>query len=506
MTGYDTGQLQDWLLASCREDYRRDDFLLERCSGITADSRRVRPGMLFAAIRGLTVDGHRFLPEVARKGAAAALVEVLDPTLSLPQFVVPDTPAALGTACRTFYATAPQGLRYVAVTGTNGKTTTTRLAAHMLGALGLRVGSVSTNGISHPLLESGHLDHTTPDTVSLHQLLARLIELGSDIILIETSSHALVQQRVAGIRFDVGAFTNLSHEHLDYHGTMADYGAAKALLFAGLSPDARAVLNRDDAAYSQMAFVCEAPIHDCSLTDTDARIHLLPDTRRLTDDGQSFAVNIDGHTFSMELPLPGVYNIANCLVALGIVAALGEDIQKAAAAASSFPGAEGRMERIRGPVPCRCYIDFAHTTAALEASLGALRETLEPGGRLHVLLSVRGEREREKRADMGLVASRLADRVVLTLKDTGHEPPGQILADIAAGFTGPAAIEVEPNRPRALRRLVMAAGPDDVIMVLGLVGRDRLTLGDRRLLLDDAAALRLAGAELEMDRYLDAGS
>ncbi len=502
----DIRQLHDWLRASRRDDYRTDDFRLERCSGIAADSRRVAPGMLFAAIRGLTVDGHRFLHEVARKGAAAALVEVPDSDLDLPQFVVPDTPAALGEACRIFYTTAPPGLRYVAVTGTNGKTTTTGLAAHMLGAAGLRVGSVSTNGIRHPLLESGHLDHTTPDNVSLHQLLARLIELGSDVILVETSSHALVQQRVAGIRFDVGAFTNLSHEHLDYHGTMEEYAAAKALLFAGLPAAGRAVLNRDDAAYSLMADAGQARILDCSLTDTDAAVSLVPDSRRVTADVQNFTVRVEEREFDIELALPGLYNIANCLTALGIVAALGADVEQAAAAASTFPGSEGRMERVWGPVPCRTYIDFAHTTAALEASLGALRETLVPGARLHVLLSVRGERERGKRADMGRVASELADRVVLTLKDTGNEPPRQILADTAAGFTGPAAVEIEPNRPRALRRLIMAARPGDVVMVLGLVGRDRMTVGDRLLLLDDAAALRLAGAEREMDLYLAAGS
>lgn len=408
MTIRDPRQLYDWLQASRRDDYRGDEFRLARCSGIAADSRRVEPGMLFAAIRGLTVDGHQFLPAVARQGAAAALVEVPDPALDLPQFVVPDTPAALGEACRTFYATATPGLRYVAVTGTNGKTTTTGLAAHMLGAAGLRVGSVSTNGVRHPRLTSGHLDHTTPDTVSLHQLLARLIELGSDVILVETSSHALVQQRVAGIDFDVAAFTNLSHEHLDYHGTMEEYGAAKALLFAGLGPDARAVLNRDDAAYGQMARAGKAPILDCSLTDTNAAVFLVPGSRRVTADVQHFAVQVEGRRLDIELALPGLYNIANCLTALGIVAALGADVEQAAAAASSFPGAGGRMERVWGPVPCRTYIDFAHTTAALEASLGALRETLAPGARLHVLLSVRGERERGKRADMGRVASELA--------------------------------------------------------------------------------------------------
>ena len=507
----DDSRLRHWLAASrtlARQpnaDGRRALVaagLPPPCVDVVSDSRRVRSGALFVAIVGMTTDGHRYLTQAQAAGAVAAIVERPDEALDLPQFVVEDSALALAEACRSFFDTAPVGLRYVGITGTNGKTTTTALAAHILNRAGLVSAAIGTNGVSHPRLETGHLAHTTPDAPKLHRLLARLIKLGSDVILIETSSHALVQGRVAAIDFEVGAFTNLSHEHLDYHHTMEDYAAAKARLFATLPARGRAVLNVDDPWSATMAEHSAAPLLACSSGGREAQVALVADSVVEGADGQRFTVRIDGADYPVELPLPGRFNIDNALIALGIAHALGVPAAEASAALADFPGSAGRMERLDEGWPCPIYLDFAHTAAALEAALRALMAAREPGGRLHLLLSVRGEREREKRAEMARVAARYADRIVVTLKDSGHEPAAQILADLEAGLGAARALEVELNRPRALRLLLAEAEPGDAVLILGLVSRDRMRVGDRDYAMDDIAACQLALTERALDLRL----
>ncbi|NCC83218.1 MAG: UDP-N-acetylmuramoyl-L-alanyl-D-glutamate--2,6-diaminopimelate ligase [Clostridia bacterium] len=488
-----SGHVQSGRLSE--QDFRRslDASLvsLPPCRQVSADSREVSAGCLFVAVRGLRTDGHRYLASALAQGACAAVVETEDPELPIPQLVVADTASLYPLLCAAFYHTQREDVRYIGITGTNGKTTTAQMVAWLLNQNKVRTAYIGTNGVSHPALQLPHLAHTTPEPAALHRLIRSLLDAGTDCLVMEVSSHALVQKRADGIPFSIAAFTNLSHEHLDYHGDMEAYASAKAMLFERLPAGGTAILNGQEPASALMASAGPAAQLWYSLEDETA--DLFADAVTTDDTGtQHFTLHYAGESHAGCLPLPGRYNVENALAALGVCLAQGVGIESLLAALASFPGSPGRMQFIDLGQPYKVVIDFAHTEQALHGLLQSLRPMVK--GRLVLLLSVRGDRERDKRSAMGKAAVEGADKVYVTLKDSGLESPQQILEDLTLELS-PDQYTLVPIRQEAIRRAVAEAEAGDVIAVMGLVNPESLQAGRLSYYQDDSAYLKACISE-----------
>jgi len=436
--------------------------------GLALDSREVRPGSLFLAIPGLHSDGRAHIASGAERGAAAIAYEAKDapalPALDIPLVAVEGLAARLSAIAGRFHGEPSRRLALVGITGTNGKTSVSQLIAQACDLLGQRCGIVGTLGSGfHGALAEGR--HTTPDALKLQATLAELAEDGATTVAMEVSSHGLAQGRVAALAFKVAVFTNLSRDHLDYHGTMAAYGEAKAQLFAWPGLGAR-VLNLDDAFGRELAArPSPAATLTYSLSDPAASLHC--QAIHFDDHGVRAQLVTAQGTGELRSQLIGRFNLSNLLAAIGALLGLGHALADILAILPQLQGPAGRMQRLGGAGRPLVVVDYAHTPDALDKVLTALRPHVGAQGRLVCVFGCGGDRDRGKRPEMAAVAERLADQVVVTDDNPRTEDPAAIVADIHAGFAHPEQVSFAGRREAAIAQAVAAATAQDIVVLAG---------------------------------------
>ena len=446
-------------------------------SDLTLDSRAASPGALFLACRGRTHHGLRFAPEAVARGARAVLYEPdatapAPPPLPAEVFVAP-LPALTeraGLIADRFFGAPSARLTVAGITGTNGKTTCAWLLAQALQRCQRQCGYLGTLGVGLPPRLTP-MPHTTPDAVMVHRLLAALAAAGAECVSMEVSSHALDQARVNGVRFHTAAFTNLTRDHLDYHGTMEHYGAAKARLFAWPGLESR-VINFDDPFGAELARASSAA--RLILTTRRAGAATLPAgaqfvrATRIQAEPTGLTLEVESSWGAALLPvrLMGEFNVENALTVLAVLLAWDIPLRDAARALSKVRAARGRMEMFggRGRSPL-AIVDYAHTPDALANALRAAR--LHCRGQLRVVFGCGGDRDAGKRPLMGRIAAELADDLVITDDNPRGEDPARIIADIVAGIAGGTPLTVEHDRALAIRVALERSAPDDVVLIAG---------------------------------------
>ncbi len=486
-------------------------------TGVAFDSRRVCPGTLFVAYRGVNVDGHGFIGSALRNGAVAIIGErdvsevrdlLLPAELTAPYVTVPDGREALAWLSAAWHGFPARQLTTIGVTGTDGKTTTVNLIYHILRAAGRRAGMISTVNavIGEETLDTG-LHTTTPDAPDVQRLLAQMVNAGVEICVLEVTSHGLAQHRVTACDFDVAVVTNITHEHLDIHGSLPAYRAAKAGLFQGLMAGYRkpgmakvAILNQGDSSYDYL--------------------HSYPADLQLTYNvgkpGDVIALNLgqaSGQTrfqifspygqFPLETNLLGTFNVFNILAATAATLALGIEPKAIQAGVAAVRGIPGRMERVDQGQPFTAIVDFAHTPHSLRQALETARG-LAADRRVIAVFGCAGLRDVEKRPMMGRIAAELADYAILTAEDPRTEDLGVIIEEIAVGCRAAGGVEGQtferiPDRGAALARAVQLARPGDVVIACGKGHEQSMCFGETEYLWDDRAALiaALEGHPLE---------
>ena len=421
-------------------------------TGITDDSRAVKPGMLFLAVRGSARDGHDFLSAAASAGAAAAVVDDAART-ALPTFVVRDTREAVAAVAGAAYAYPARQLRAVGVTGTNGKSTTVALVRHLLDEPRARSASLGTIGVFIGEAPLGETGLTTPGPIELQRVLRLLVDRGVRTLAMEASSHSLDQHRIEGIRFEAAVFTNLTRDHLDYHGTMEAYFKAKARLISYLTPTGAAVINADDPVWQNLPPSPRRLTFSATGRPADLRATAMHYAAR----GSEWRLN--DHV--IHLPLIGAFNVENALGAAGASFALGMNLDTIAERLRTVPQIPGRLEILHDhPTVLR---DYAHTPDAIERALEAVRPFTK--GRLIIVFGAGGDRDRGKRPAMGAVSERLADIAIITSDNPRTEDPERILDEIETGMTRPH--ERIEDRQLAIERAIALAGDDDVVLLAG---------------------------------------
>lgn len=456
-------------------------------STLSSDSREVEPGTLFLALRGAVHDGRAFLAQAAESGAVAALVEDELPAadesaavpLPFPVKVVPELRRQMGAIASRFFGRPSSALHIAAVTGTNGKTTVSQLLAQIIRAGGYDCGVIGTLGVT---LDGSvaPTTHTTPDAIALHGTLAAWVAGAVPFVTMEASSHALDQGRMGAVEVDTAIFTNLTRDHLDYHGTMEAYGAAKARLFS--QPGLRtAVLNADDPFSSGIAGQL-APEVNCvrySLQGAEAELRL--SNMELDQRGLRARLHSSWGNATLRCPLLGHFNAANLAAALAAALTAGLPLDAVIAAAAKLVPVPGRMEPVRiesrdesGPL---VVVDYAHTPDALTQVLKALRD--QTTGRLIAVFGCGGDRDRGKRAEMARAVSGAADHAVITSDNPRSEDPLAIIADVEVAMTGSFLSLVD--RAEAIRAAISEAGPDDCVLIAGKGHEDYQIVGDQRL-------------------------
>ena len=429
-------------------------------SSLSYDSRTLEPGALFVALPGAKTDGSRFIDQAMERGAAAVLCEH-PPERPGPWLTTPDARLALALTSANWFGHPGEEMTLIAVTGTNGKTTTTCLIKEMLEqTLSVPVGLVGTN---RNLVGQRELPahRTTPESYELQRLLRTMADAGCACAVMEVSSHALIQHRTAGLTFDVGVFTNLTQDHLDYHKTMEEYRRAKGLLFAQCR---RSVVNLDDEAGRWYAGHISGPVFTYS--ENRAQADLTARNIRLFPGHVEFEAVTLGHIARVHLPIPGGFSIYNALAALSAGLCLELPLEQLAPALRSVHGVKGRVEVVPVPRAYTVLIDYAHSPNALENILLTARDFT--AGRLICLFGCGGDRDKTKRPIMGAIARDLADLVVLTSDNPRTEEPEAIIRDIQAGMAeGEAPVHVEPDRRRAIAWVLDQGQPGDVIVLAG---------------------------------------
>lgn len=458
--------------------------------GLKLDSRQVAPGDAFVAVPGYQVDGRDYIDAAIAAGASVVLCESdgvdVEQQGNTVVVEVPQLKEQLSRIAARFYGEPGKHLQVVGVTGTNGKTSVTYLIAQLLQALGVKAGVIGTTGSGFPgaLLPE---THTTPDPIAVQQRLATLRAEGATVVAMEVSSHALVQRRVEAIPFAVAVATNISRDHLDYHGTMANYAGAKRRLFTELK-SAQAVLNSDDAAVS--AWLPDRP--DAWRFSLHAQQHehgVYASAIHYGDTGTDFTLNVPASAgrgeFPVASPLLGEFNIYNLLAAMVTVARLGFKWQAIAEAVGSLHPVPGRMEAFTQSGRPLVIVDYAHTPDALQQVLTAVRRHCH--GELWCLFGCGGDRDRGKRPQMGAVAAQFADRVVVTDDNPRTEEPEQIVRDILAGIPQQDKVEVIAGRQQAVIETIAKAQPKDVVVLAGKGHEDYQVIGQQRVAYDERA-------------------
>ena len=444
-------------------------------SGLRLLAQEVVPGDLFFCVPGRRADGHDFAGDAVARGAVALAVErPLD--LSVPQLVVPSVRAAMGPIAAAFHGEPSRALALVGVTGTNGKTTVTYLLESIFRTAGRTAGLIGTTGVRIDG-EPTPFPRTTPEAPDLQRLLATMLERGVDAAAMEVSSHGLEQHRVDGTWFACAIFTNLTQDHLDHHGTMEAYFAAKALLFTERFTDA-AVVNADDA-YGRRLLGRVAATTTYAI-DADADLRATDVTT--TGDGSSF--HADGRVF--RTALRGRFNVENCLAAYAAARVLGIDADAAVAGIAALGGVPGRVETVEAGQPFLVLVDYAHTPDGIANVLRAARPLAT--GRVLIVFGCGGDRDRAKRPRMGEAATRGADLAVVTSDNPRSEDPLAIIAEIEPGAAaGGGAYVVEPDRRAAIRLACAEARPGDVVVIAGKGHETGQEFADRTVPFDDRA-------------------
>ncbi|HEV7300017.1 MAG TPA: UDP-N-acetylmuramoyl-L-alanyl-D-glutamate--2,6-diaminopimelate ligase [Tepidisphaeraceae bacterium] len=449
-------------------------------TGIADDSRLVASGNLFVARTGVKADGAAFVRDAQTKGAVACVVAAKIDNCPLPQIVVKDPAAAVSHLAHAFYEHPTDAVRVVGVTGTNGKTTTTYIIRHLLSSVRTRCGMVGTVEIDDGRARR-EATMTTPGAVELAGLFASMRDKGCRAAAIETSSHALVQGRGAAIRYAGAGFTNLTGDHLDYHGTMENYAAAKATLFAALEPDAVAVINGDDKWSDRMIQDCPARIFRFGFgKNADYRAKDV----EITATGSNFTLCTPDGKANVSMGLIGKHNIENVLLAAALCGEVyGLSVQQLANGLKTAAGAPGRLQVVRTGQPFAVLVDYAHTDDALDNVLSALRPLTR--GKLRVLFGCGGDRDTTKRPRMARTAERLADAVYITSDNPRTEQPQGILDQICCGLTDRAKAIVEIDRRAAIERILADAQAGDVVLLAGKGHENYQIVGTEKHHFDD---------------------
>ena len=447
-------------------------------SGISYDSRAAQPGDLFVAVRGLEADGHRFIPSAVSNGAAVVLCETA-PTDGTPYVRVKDSRLSLALASRAFFGDPSSEMTMIGLTGTNGKTTSSYLLKHLLECkLDAKVGLIGTNGIMIGD-EFLHSERTTPESYELQKLFRQMADAGCTHVVMEVSSHSLVLDRVAGIRFQVGVFTNLTQDHLDFHGSMDEYAAAKRKLFQQCEIGC---VNLDDewAEYMMRDAACPFLTFSAERNDVDLAARDI----RLSAAGVRFAA-VNGDQLALtKLAIPGLFSVHNALGVIAVGLALGLKLTDCADAMSSAKGVKGRVESVPTDGEYAVLIDYAHTPDALENVLKTLRPLTK--GRLIVLFGCGGDRDRAKRPLMGAIAEAYADICVVTSDNPRTEDPEGIIREILAGMKKRKnSTKVICDRIEAIHWAIDKAGVGDVILLAGKGHEDYQVIGHEKHHMDE---------------------
>jgi len=455
-------------------------------TSIEHDSRRVRPGALFMAVRGLTNDGNTFIPDAVRKGASAVLTDeqsVAEHTA--PVVYVPDSRKAMAIVADRFYGSPQNSLVMTAVTGTNGKTTTTYMVKSIFDTGGIGCGLIGT--IRHIVgNETVQPVNTTPEAADIHAFLARMAAKGQSACIMEVSSHALVLSRVYGIRFRAVAFTNLTRDHLDFHGTMEAYFAEKRKLFDGWGapPPAWCVLNLDDPTWHSLQAV-QGPSKVLTY-GLGASAEVRPDERKPTPDGGRFTILTPWGPIESRSPLLGRPNAYNVLAATAAALSLPVELRSIEVGLAALENVPGRFERVKAGQPFLVAVDYAHTDDALRNLLATARGLLAPGARVITVFGCGGDRDRAKRPLMGEAAGSMSDLVVLTSDNPRSEDPQAIINDALPGLkkTG-ARYHLEPDRRKAIELAIGEARANDIVLIAGKGHEDYQVIGTQKLHFDD---------------------
>ena len=490
--------------------------LAERCGGevlgeagvevrdVRLDSRAVRKGELFAALPGTLADGAAYVAQAKKRGAVAVLSpEPLGEELGLPNWVHPEARRAAGLAAAEVQDHPARDQFTVAVTGTNGKTTVAHLAADLLRATGHKPGLSGTVEVRLHGAEASPATHTTPDAPELQRLCRRNLRARGDSFVLEASSHALDQERLAGLELDVAVFTNLGRDHLDYHSDLESYARAKERLFEHLKPGGTAVIHAADPASERMLAAAKRRTDRVVTYGVGSSYDL---SAVLHDAGPSGShVFLEGMGIprtGLFLPLVGRHNVENALAALAATLLLEASPSRALEGLASISPPPGRLERVDTPNHrFQVFIDYAHTPEALANVLGTLRGLMEHPedgedhalieGRLLCLFGCGGDRDTEKRAPMGAVVGEYADLAIVTSDNPRHEDPDAIIRDVLLGFEdSPADVVVEPDRRAAIRQALRLAEPNDVLLIAGKGHETWQNVRDKRLPFEDRKVVR----------------
>ncbi len=463
---------------------QRGDLDVE-VSGITDDSRSVKPGYLFFALKGERVDGRDFIPQAIEAGAVGVVAEGGVNSPDAPYIGVNDVHDAMAFVADRFYGHPSQGLKLVGITGTNGKTTTAYLVYQMLETLGKKVGLTGTiRYIIGSKTQSAPL--TTPTSIEFQRILSEMLRESVEIVVSEVSSHALHQKRVSYTDFDIGVFTNLSHDHLDYHGDMESYFSAKEGLFRDFKLK-KAVINVDDPYGERL--IKSLKIRGKELISYGLKHDATLRAKEVVTDihGASLLLEFENRIYRVRTPLPGITNVYNLLAALGTTVALGFGIEDVIETLTRLKPAEGRMELIKEGQPFTVVVDYAHTPDALEKLLETVRGFTS--NRIITVFGCGGNRDKKKRPEMGEIAERLSDMVVVTSDNPRYEEEEQIIRDILSGMKMKKHIVLK-DRKEAIHRALQLCELGDVLVIAGKGHEDYQEIRGMRMHFDDREVVR----------------
>ncbi len=448
-------------------------------SGLSAHSKFVAPGNLFIAKRGKSYDGTKFILEAVDAGAVCVLTDLYDPSLPVVQLIHSDVTYVESELAAFFYGFPSKVLPVIGITGTNGKTTTSYLIKYLLDTMQHPAGLIGT---VEWIVGDHHYPSTmtTPDVITNQKLLKEMIACGCKTAVMEVSSHALDQKRVDPIDFHAAVFTNLTQDHLDYHGTMQQYAICKKRLFDKLLPSKYAIVNQDDPKYSFMIKDCKAKIITYGI-HPHADLHALE--IQMSQEGSHMQIGYQGRNYPFYWKLIGKHNVYNLLAALGVGLSFSFSIEEMLKVLKNFKKVPGRLEKVDNQLGFSIFVDYAHTDDALLNVLMTLRELKQ--GRIVTVFGCGGNRDRGKRRKMGQVAQSLSDVVVVTSDNPRNEDPQDIIREILEGMPQKEAVLVELDRKRAIERAIEIARPQDMILIAGKGHENYQIFSDQKVPFDD---------------------